>query len=98
VPSRRNTSAKGALVLVVAVRLDGDVLSEGEVRSGVLRVLAVGLALLRTIDAAQTDAFSMVAIQDFEGVAVEGSLRRTPDRAQRKHSHIVPARRSKKSI
>jgi hypothetical protein len=29
------------------------------------------LAFLRAIDAAQADAFSMMAVQDFEGVAVE---------------------------
>ncbi len=33
--------------------------------------LAIGLALLRTVDAVQPDAFSVVVVQDFDGVAVE---------------------------
>ena len=33
--------------------------------------MAVGLALLGAVDAAQTDAFGVVIVQDFEGVAVE---------------------------
>ena len=57
-------SPKGASVLVVAMCLDGDCLPEGEVRGGVLGVVAVGLALLRAVDAAQADAFSAVAVQD----------------------------------
>ena len=32
---------------------------------------AVGLAFLRAVDAAEADTFSMMAVQDFEGVAVE---------------------------
>ena len=39
--------SKGALVLVVAVRLDGDLFPEGELRGRVLGLLAVGLALVR---------------------------------------------------
>ena len=30
-----------------------------------------GLALLRAVDAAQTDAFCVLVVQDFEGVAVD---------------------------
>mgnify|MGYP006992560421 CR=1 FL=1 len=37
----------------MAVRLDGDVLPEGEGRGGVLGFLAVGLALLREVDPAE---------------------------------------------
>jgi hypothetical protein len=33
--------------------------------------LAVGLALLRTIDPAEPNAFRVVIVQDFDGVAVE---------------------------
>ncbi|MGH7181827.1 MAG: hypothetical protein ACREJN_07615 [Nitrospiraceae bacterium] len=36
-----------------------------------LRLLPVGLALLRAVDTAQTDAFSVLIEQDFDGVAVE---------------------------
>ena len=36
-----------------------------------LSSVAVCLALLRTVDAAQSDAFRMEIVQDFEGVAVE---------------------------
>jgi hypothetical protein len=37
----------------------------------VLDVVAVGLAVLGTVDAAEADAFCMVAVQDFDRVAVE---------------------------
>jgi len=53
------------------VRLDGDLFPEGEGRGGLLRSLAVGLAFLWAVDATEADALSMVAVQDFEGVAVE---------------------------
>jgi hypothetical protein len=33
--------------------------------------LAVGLAFLRAIDPAEADTFSVVVVQDFEGVTVE---------------------------
>ena len=72
-PIRQDHVSKGALVLVVAVCLDGDVFPEGEFRGGVLGSLAVGLAFLRAVDATETDAFSMVAVEDFEGVAIEDS-------------------------
>ena len=51
--------------------LDGDFSPEGEGRGSLLGFLAVGLALLRAINAAVADAFSVVVVQDFEGVAVE---------------------------
>ena len=56
----------------MAVRLERDVFPEGEVRGRVLRSLAISLAILRAVDAAEADAFSMVAVQYFDGVAVEG--------------------------
>ena len=34
-------------------------------------VVAVGLAFLRTVDAAESDTFRVVVVQDFDGVAVE---------------------------
>jgi hypothetical protein len=36
----------------------------------VLGVVAVGLALLRAIDPAETDAFSLLVVEDFDRVAV----------------------------
>ena len=51
--------------------LDGHVYAEGGVRRGLLCSLAVVLASFRAVDAAETDAFSVVVVQDFEGVAVE---------------------------
>jgi hypothetical protein len=62
---------KGAPVLVVAVRLDGDVLPEGKFRGRVLGVPPLSLALLRAVDAAEADAFRVLVVQDFDGVAVE---------------------------
>jgi hypothetical protein len=35
-----------------------------------LRSLAIGLAFLRAVDAAETDAFWALIVQDFDGVAV----------------------------
>jgi len=37
----------------------------------VLDVVAVGLALLWAVDAAEADTFGTLIVQDFEGVAVE---------------------------
>ena len=62
---------KSALELVLAVSLGGHVYAEGGGRRGLLCSLAVGLASLRDSRAAETDAFSVVAIQYFDGVAVE---------------------------
>ena len=36
-----------------------------------LGVFAVGVAILRAVDATETDTFSLAVVQDFEGVAVE---------------------------
>ena len=36
-----------------------------------MALLAVGLAFLRAVDAAEADAFRVVVVQDFDGVAVE---------------------------
>ena len=46
-PIRQEHIAQGALVLIVTVSLDGDVLPKDEVRGGMLGLLAVSLALLR---------------------------------------------------
>ena len=64
------------LVLVVTIGLDGDFFPKAEVRGGVLGVVAVGLAFLRAVDAAEADAFSMVTVQYFEGVADDRNDRR----------------------
>ena len=66
--------SKRTLVLVVAVRLEGDLFPEGEGRGGVLGVVARRLALRWAIYPAETDAFSVVVVQDFGGVAVSRTL------------------------
>jgi hypothetical protein len=68
---RQDHIGKGALVLVVAVRLDCDFFAKGEVRGGLLCTMAEGLAFLRAVDATEADTLSMVAIQYFDGVAIE---------------------------
>ena len=72
-PIRLEHIAKGALVLVVTVSLDGDVLPKDEVRGGVLGIVAKGLAFFRAVDATETDAFRALVVQDFESVAVKDS-------------------------
>jgi len=42
-----------------------------EASNGVLGIVAIGLAFLRSVDLAQTDAFSAVIAQGFESMAVE---------------------------
>jgi hypothetical protein len=44
---------------------------EDQVSRGLLGLLAIGLALLRAVDAVEADTFSTVIVQDFDGVAVE---------------------------
>ena len=70
---RQEHAPKGALVLVVVVGLDGDFIPEGKFRGRVLGVPPLSLALLRAVDAAEADTFSMVAVQHFDGVAVNYS-------------------------
>ena len=48
-----------------------------------LGVVAVGLAFLRAVDAAEADTFRVVVVQDFEGVAVEAG----DDGAEKSASH-----------
>ena len=72
-PIRQEQIAKGALVLVVTVSLDGDILPKDEVRGGVLGIVAKGLAFLRAVDATETDAFRALVVQNFESVAVKDS-------------------------
>ena len=63
--------ANGALILVVAVRLNGDFFPKGKGRGGVLGALTERLAFLRAIDAVEADTFRLLVVQDFDGVAVE---------------------------
>ena len=62
---------KGAPVLVLAVGQEGDFFSKDQRGRGVLGVVAVGLAFLWAVDAAQADTFRVLVVQDFKGVAVE---------------------------
>ena len=39
--------------------------------SGLFRLRAVRLAFLRVVDAAETDAFRMLVVQDFDGIALD---------------------------
>jgi hypothetical protein len=55
---------KGTCVLVVAMRLDGDVFAESYVSNGVLGSLTECLAFLRAVDAAQADVFRLLVVQD----------------------------------
>ena len=66
---------KGAPVLVEAVSLEGNLFSEDKLRRRLFRSLAVGLSLLRAVDAAETDTFRMLVVQDFEGCRRRGRRR-----------------------
>ena len=55
---------KGALVVVLAECLEGDCLSKDSLRSGLLRSIAVSLALLWAVDAVEADTFRVVIVQD----------------------------------
>ena len=54
----------------LAVRLENDFFPEGEVSDGVLGIVAISLALLKTVDAIQSDALSTVVVEHFDNVAV----------------------------
>ena len=51
--------------------MERDLLAKNQVRRGLLRSLTVGLAFLWAVDAVESDAFSAVVVQNFDGVAVE---------------------------
>jgi hypothetical protein len=70
-PIEQTHIGKGAPVFVLAVGLKRDFLSKGELRGGLLGSRTVGLALLGAVDAAESDTFSAVVVQDLDGVAVE---------------------------
>ena len=52
---------------------DRDFLAMDERRCELLGLLAEGLALLRTVDATQSDAFSLAIVEYIKGVAVENA-------------------------
>ena len=56
---------KGAPIIVCAVRLECDFFS------GLFGFVAEGLSLLRTVDAARSDALRVLIVQDFDGVAIK---------------------------
>jgi hypothetical protein len=64
----------GARVLVVAVRLQCDLLAEDQLRGGLFGSFAERLAFLRAGDPAETDTFRALVAQDLDGVAVCGQL------------------------
>jgi hypothetical protein len=57
---------EGAPVLVMAMILERDCFSEHKLRGSMLGSLPVGSSILRAVDAAQTDEFRVVVVQDFE--------------------------------
>ena len=57
--------------LVAAVRLENDFFPKNQCGRSLLGLMAVWLALLRAVDAAQTDAFKGSVVEDFEGIAIK---------------------------
>jgi hypothetical protein len=53
-------------------RLNNDLFPEDEVKGGVLRLLAEGLAFLRAVNVTQTDTLRVLVVQDFEAVRRSG--------------------------
>ena len=60
-----------APVLVEAVSQEPDIFTIDQPRGSLLGPLAVGLALLGAVDAAEADAFRAVVVQNFDSVAIE---------------------------
>jgi len=56
---------------IAAVCLEEDFFPKHHRGCGLLGLMAVGLALLRAVDAAQADTFRVLLVQDFNGIAVE---------------------------
>jgi hypothetical protein len=65
---------KGASRLVASVRLEDDFFPKHHRGCRLFGLMAVGLALLRAVDAAQADAFRVLVVEDFEGVIVTHCL------------------------
>jgi len=53
-----------------AGRMHRDLPAEGELGCRLLGSIAVSLALLRAVDAVEADAFRVLVVEDFDGVAV----------------------------
>ncbi len=60
-------------VLVLAISLNPDFLPINEFRGTLLDLPPVGLVFLSTVDAAATDTFSALVVQDLNGVTVDRS-------------------------
>jgi putative transposase len=71
IPSGKNHVSKGAFVFIVAVSLYRDSFLKPRLSGSLLGLLHISLTLLRSINPAEADTFSMVAVQYFEGVAAE---------------------------
>jgi hypothetical protein len=56
----------GAPILIKAVGLKGDLFPKDKCRGGLLGALAVGLAFLRAVDAAEADTFRVLDVQAIE--------------------------------
>jgi len=60
-----------ASILVMAEYLERHLCTEHKLRRSLFRVVPVDLAILRAVDAAETDAFRLSIVQEFDGVVVE---------------------------
>lgn len=65
---RQEYIGQSALVLIVAVGLERDFLSKDQCRRSLFGSLAVGLAILRAVDAMEADAFRSPTMQDLDSI------------------------------
>jgi hypothetical protein len=70
---RKEHTGKDVPVLVLAIGLNPDFLPISEFRGNLLDLPPVGLVFLSTVDAATTDTFSALVVQDLNGVTVDRS-------------------------
>ena len=84
---------------ILAEHMNRNFLAVDERRGELLRLLAEGLAFLRTVDAAQTDAFRLTIVQDVdvspsrtETTRPEKSAARTTDTRQELMVRHAPIR------
>ncbi|HSQ90622.1 MAG TPA: hypothetical protein VLM19_00440 [Nitrospiraceae bacterium] len=56
---------------IAPVGLEENFFSKHHFRGRLLGLMAIRLPLLRTVDAAQTDAFGVLLVQDVKGIAVK---------------------------
>lgn len=66
---RSSTVQHGAVILVHAVGLEGDVHPVDQRCHGLLRSLVVGLAFLGAVDAVEADSLRVLVTEDFDPVA-----------------------------